>query len=104
ALIWLVANTTARVVVAAPGTVRGQPEEAQAAIVAAVERSSQVEVVELCHPEFPSAAAYHSRNRWMVDRAGLLVAFPCGNNPSSGTIYAANYAPERGLPRVIVPI
>src|SRR4051812_47465827 len=53
ALIWLVANTTARVVVAAPGTVRGQPEEAQAAIVAAVERSSQVEVVELCHPEFP---------------------------------------------------
>jgi len=61
-------------------------------------------VVELRHPEFPSAAAYHNRNRWMVDRAGLLVAFPQGNNPSSGTIYTVNYAAERDLPRVIVPI
>ena len=104
ALTWLMANTTTRVVVAAPGTVSGQPAEARAAIAAAVERSARIEVVELRHPEFPSASAYHSRNRWMVDRAGLLVAFPHGDNPSSGTIYTANYAAERGLPRVIVPI
>src|SRR5262249_55363182 len=75
ALTWLVANSEAHVVVAAPGTVSGQPEEARVAITTALERSTRVEVVELCHPEFPSAAAYHSRNRWMVDRAGLLVAF-----------------------------
>jgi hypothetical protein len=70
ALTWLVANTGVRVVVAAPGEVGGQPEEARIAIAAALEHSPRVEVVELGHPEFPSAAAYHSRNRWMVDRAG----------------------------------
>src|SRR5215510_10005139 len=91
ALTWLVARTMARVVVAAPGTVGGQPAEARAAIATALEHGDRVEVVELCHPEFPSLVAYHSRNRWMVDRAGLLVAFPRGNNPSSGTIYTANY-------------
>jgi predicted Rossmann fold nucleotide-binding protein DprA/Smf involved in DNA uptake len=104
ALTWLVRNTDARLVVAAPDTVSSQPEEAQAAIAAALERSIRVEVVELRHPEFPSAAAYHSRNRWMVDRAGLLVAFPNGNNPSSGTIYTITYAAARNLPRLIVPI
>jgi predicted Rossmann fold nucleotide-binding protein DprA/Smf involved in DNA uptake len=104
ALTWLVANTQARVVIAAPSTVSGQPEEAQAAIAAALESSAHVEVVELRHPEFPSAAAYHSRNRWMVDQAGLLVAFPRGNNPSSGTIYTVNYAAEHGLLYIVVPI
>jgi len=104
ALTWLVAHTRAWVVVAAPGTVSGQPEEAQAAIAAARTHDSRIEVVELGHPEFPSAVAYHSRNRWMVDRAGLLVAFPRGNNPASGTWYTASYASDRGLPRVIVPI
>jgi len=104
ALAWLVANTGARAVVAAPGTVSGQPEEAQATIAAALAHESRVEVVELHHPDFPSAAAYHSRNRWMVDRAGLLVAFPRGDDPSSGTWYTVGYAADRGLPRVIVPI
>src|SRR5438045_376148 len=98
-LTWLAAHTGAHVVVAAPGMVSGQPEEAQAAIAAALERSRRVVVVELRHPEFPSEAAYHSRNRWMVDRAELLVAFPRGNNPSSGSLYTAHYAAERGLPR-----
>jgi predicted Rossmann fold nucleotide-binding protein DprA/Smf involved in DNA uptake len=105
ALTWLVTNTGARVVIAVPGTVDGQPEEAQARIAAAQRQGdARVEVVELGHAEFPSAPAYHSRNRWMVDRAGLLVAFPYGDNPTSGTWYTANYAAERGLPRVIVPI
>jgi predicted Rossmann fold nucleotide-binding protein DprA/Smf involved in DNA uptake len=104
ALTWLTANTGARAVVAAPGTVSGQPAEAQAAIAAALQRSPRVEVVELRHPEFPSAAAYHSRNRWMVDRARLLVAFPRVNNPSSGTVYTINYAVGQGLPYVVVPI
>lgn len=104
ALTWLVANTAARAVVTTPGTVSGQPEEAQEAIAAALAHESRVEVVELRHPDFPSAAAYHSRNRWMVDRAGLLVAFPRGDNPSSGTWYTAGYAADHGLPRVIVPI
>jgi predicted Rossmann fold nucleotide-binding protein DprA/Smf involved in DNA uptake len=105
ALAWLVDHTGARVVVAVPGTVSTQPEEAQATITAAQQQGgTRVDVVELRHEEFPSAASYHSRNRWMVDRAGLLVAFPCGDNPTSGTWYTADYAAERGLPRLIVPI
>lgn len=102
ALIWLATHTRARLVVVAPGVVAGQPEEAQAAIAAARE-SGRTEVVELHHPEFPSAAAYHARNRWMVDRAGLLIAFPVGQGPGSGTWYTIDYAAERGLPRLIVP-
>lgn len=104
ALAWLATHTDGRVVVAAPGTVSGQPAEARAAIAAALAHSKRVEVIELRHPDFPSTAAYHSRNRWMVDRAELLLAFPHGNDPLSGTLYTVNYAADRGLPRIIVPI
>jgi predicted Rossmann fold nucleotide-binding protein DprA/Smf involved in DNA uptake len=104
ALVWLIADTEAQIVVAVPGSVSDQPDEAQEAIATAARRGPRVQVIELRHPEFPSAAAYHSRNRWMVDRAGLLVAFPRGDDPASGTWYTANYAAERGLPRVVVPI
>ena len=101
---WLVRHTAARLKVVVPGTVGDQPGEAREVIAAARARPSLFELTELRHPSFPSAAAYHARNRWMVDRAGLLVAFPCGDDPKSGTAYTINYAAERGLPRLIVPI
>jgi predicted Rossmann fold nucleotide-binding protein DprA/Smf involved in DNA uptake len=103
ALDWVLAQTNARILVAVPGTVDDQPEEARESIAAA-RRNQRVEVVELRHPDFPSTAAYHSRNRWMVDRAGLVVAFPRGDNPTSGTWYTIGYAADHGLPRLIVPI
>lgn len=103
ALTWLVKRTAAHVVVAAPGTVEQQPDEAKAAITEALS-SGRVEVVELAHPEFPDTAAYHARNRWMVDRAQLLVAFPYGNDPNSGTWYTIRYAADQAKPRLIVPI
>jgi predicted Rossmann fold nucleotide-binding protein DprA/Smf involved in DNA uptake len=103
ALTWLVNSTPANIVVAAPGTVEQQPDEAKAAITDAL-GSGRVEVVELAHPEFPSTAAYHARNRWMVDRAQLLVAFPYGNDPNSGTWYTTRYAADQAKPRLIVPI
>lgn len=104
ALTWLATNTSAQIVVAAPGALADQPKEARAAVAAAVNQASWVEVVELRHPEFPSTTAYHSRNRWMVDRARLVVAFPRGNDPASGTWHTVHYAAELGLPRIIVPI
>jgi predicted Rossmann fold nucleotide-binding protein DprA/Smf involved in DNA uptake len=103
ALTWLVEHTTANVVVAVPGTIPGQPEEAQTAITNAL-LSGRVEVVELAHPDFPSAEAYHARNRWMVDRSHLLVAFPHGTSPTSGTWYTINYTAQQGKPHLIVPI
>lgn len=103
ALTWLVNKTPARMVVAAPGTVAQQPNEAQTAITNALP-SGRIEVVELRHPKFPSAEAYHARNRWMVDRAKLLVAFPYGNDPNSGTWYTIRYAAGQEMPRLIVPI
>jgi len=103
ALTWLVDRTAANIVVAAPGTVEQQPDEAKATITQAL-RSQRVKVVELAHPDFPSATAYHARNRWMVDRAQLLIAFPHGDDPSSGTWYTIRYATDQTKPRLIVPI
>ena len=103
-LIWLTSHRmAARLCVVVPGTVEDQPTEAREAIAAA-QVAVSVEVVQLRHPAFPSAAAYHYRNRWMVDRADLMVAFPRGDDPNSGTIYTIDYATGRGLPRIIVPI
>ncbi|MEJ3742806.1 DNA-processing protein DprA [Actinomycetes bacterium KLBMP 9797] len=102
-LTWLAQHTSAAIVVAVPGTVSGQPAEAQAAILEG-QQTGQVDVVELAHPAFPSAAAYHARNRWMVDRSRLLIAFPHGDDPRSGTWYTIGYVAEQGKPRLIVPI
>ncbi|MDQ7904686.1 DNA-processing protein DprA [Phytohabitans sp. ZYX-F-186] len=102
-LTWLVSHTPARLVIAAPGKVSRQPREAQAAIALA-ERSGRAQIVELDHPRFPSTEAYHARNRWMVDRAQLLIAFPLGDDPKSGTWFTIRYAAEQRKPRLIVPI
>lgn len=45
-----------------------------------------------------NAAVAHERNRWMVDRAHLVVAMWNGSN--SGTSNAINYAETRGVPVV----
>jgi predicted Rossmann-fold nucleotide-binding protein len=104
ALRWLARQTRIGLQVVVPGTVGGQPDAAQAAIAEARSLRPDLTVTELPHPEHPSAAAYHARNRWMVDRAQLLVAFPYGDNPASGTQYTITYAASRRLPRMVVPI
>lgn len=62
------------------------------------------EIVELRQVGHPSAEAYHYRNRWMVDRGQLVIAFPRGEDQTSGTWYTVNYAAEQGKPRLIVPV
>ncbi len=39
---------------------------------------------------------FHARNRWLVDRAGLLICYHCG--VPGGTAYTVRYAQSKGLP------
>ncbi|MFD0436988.1 LOG family protein [Streptomyces chartreusis] len=100
-LLWLAGNTSADLTVVVPGTVDQQPAEARQAIARVRDRIK--DVVELRAPELKSAA-YHARNRWMVDRAAMTVGFPHHAEPHSGTWQTINYTAEQGKPRLIVPV
>jgi predicted Rossmann fold nucleotide-binding protein DprA/Smf involved in DNA uptake len=104
ALLWLIRETTSKITVVVPGTVSGQPDDARRAIATARENDGRTDVVELRHDAYPSAEAYHFRNRWMVDRSEFVIAFPHGDDRTRGTWYTADYAAEQGKPRLIVPI
>lgn len=104
ALRWLFTYAKVQATVVVPATAADQPEGAQQAIKEALEAGCIGEVVELRHPEFPSTEAYHARNRWMVDRADLLVAFPLAESRSGGTHYTVDYAAEKRVPHLIVPL
>lgn len=105
ALRWLARATEALVAVVVPATVDEQPREAADAIRIAAASGRVHELVELVHPGFPSTEAYHARNRWMVDRAELLVAFPLADSQSEGgTAYTVDYAASRGVPRLVVDV
>lgn len=104
ALRWLAHDTEAEITVVVPSTVARQPEPAQLAIRAAQEADRLREIVELEHPDFPSTEAYHARNRWMVDRSRLLIAFPLADGTSSGTRYTIGYASATAVSHLIVPV
>jgi hypothetical protein len=100
-LLWLAGNTDARVVIVVPGTIDQQPAEARQAIARTRDRIT--EIVELKAAELRSAA-YHARNRWMVDRSSMTIGFPHSGEPSSGTWQTLNYTSDMGKPRLIVPV
>ncbi|MEW2161295.1 hypothetical protein AB0950_39875 [Streptomyces sp. NPDC007189] len=101
-LLWLAGNAQARITVVVPGTVAQQPAEARQAIERCRERIA--EVVELGAAEL-RAPAYHARNRYMVDRAQMVIGFPLeGPAGASGTWQTINYAASQGKPRLIVPV
>lgn len=104
ALRWLARETKALVTVVVPATLEEQPREAAGAIRVAAASGRVHELIELVHPDFPSTEAYHARNRWMVDRSELLVAFPLNDGESRGTAYTIDYAASRGVPRLVVGI
>lgn len=103
-LRWLAEQTRATLTVVVPATVAAQPEPAREAIRAAGLAGRIDLVVELAQQDFPSTAAYHARNRYMVDNSELLIAFPLATGAEGGTLSTMEYAAERGLPRLIVPI
>ncbi|MET9294257.1 hypothetical protein [Streptomyces sp. NPDC003077] len=101
ALLWLAGNTKSGISVVVPGTVAQQPADARQAIEQSRDRLT--EVVELGAAPLGSPA-YHARNRWMVDRSGLVIGFPLGGAETSGTWQTINYAAEQSKPRLIVPV
>lgn len=104
ALGWLARETEADITVAVPSTVADQPEPAQRQIEAAAVVQRLGRIVELRHPRFPSTEAYHARNRWMVERCRLLVAFPRAGAGSGGTQYTIDYASSLHVPRMIISV
>ncbi|MFE2262680.1 hypothetical protein [Streptomyces griseosporeus] len=101
-LLWLAANSTSRITIVVPGTVAQQPAEAQHAVERCRERIT--EIVELGVSELRTPA-FHARNRYMVDRAQMVIGFPiAGPEGRSGTWQTLNYGASQGKPRLIVPI
>jgi hypothetical protein len=103
ALDWLAEHSPAALTVVVPCTLADQPEQARQTVLSATRRAERMRLVELGASE-RGTEAYHARNRWMVDRSDLVIGFPQGNNPSSGTWYTIRYGAERAIPRLIVPI
>ncbi|MFI8850517.1 hypothetical protein [Streptomyces sp. 891-h] len=101
ALTWLADETSAWLTVAVPGTLDQQPPEARKAVNRAWDRIA--EVAELGADPLDDAA-YLARNRWMVDRSGMVIGFPVGTSTQSGTWQTLDYASQRGKARLIVPI
>lgn len=106
ALVWLAEQPErGRIIVAVPVTVSAQPAVAAEAIHAATKAGRLSEVVELNHPEGLGAAAYTARNRWLVDRAGLVVGFPLvPTDDGSGTWETLGYARAGGRPVVVAAL
>ncbi len=84
ALDWLAEHTKVSITAAVPCTVADQPPDARDSITIAQENGRLAELIELEQPGL-SARAYHARNRWMVDRGALVIGFPHGDDPRSGT-------------------
>jgi predicted Rossmann-fold nucleotide-binding protein len=103
ALDWLARSTGAAVVVVVPCTVADQPDVAAASIRRWQDTGRLAAVVELGAVCLGSAA-YHARNRWMVDRSRLVVGFPLGDEPTGGTRYTLDHAAALGIPRLVVPV
>lgn len=103
ALLWLMGRPGLEVRVVVPKTAADQPPPAHAAIQEAAALPG-VTVVELSAPAL-GTEAYHARNRWMVDRSDLVVAFPLGGEDAgSGTWHTVGYARSLGRPHLVVPL
>ncbi|MPY31140.1 hypothetical protein FNH09_07350 [Streptomyces adustus] len=101
-LLWLAEHSRAGITVVVPGTVAQQPDAARQAIEHCQERIG--EIVELGAGELDTSA-YHARNRYMVDRAQMVIGFPReGPETASGTWQTLNYAAGHDKPRLIVPV
>ncbi|GHF81834.1 DNA-processing protein DprA [Streptomyces thermodiastaticus] len=101
-LLWLAGNSRSRIMIVVPGTVAQQPADARQAIERCRDRITGI--VELGAAEVRTPA-FHARNRYMVDRAQMVIGFPlAGSERQSGTWQTLNYAASQGKPRLIVPV
>ncbi|MFC9736596.1 hypothetical protein [Streptomyces noursei] len=101
-LLWLGSHAQSTITIVVPGTIDQQPAEAQEAIGRCQDRIN--DVIELRASELRSAA-YHARNRYMVDRSDMVIGFPLGEGDSmTGTWQTINHAAADGKPRLVVPV
>ncbi|WP_218603835.1 putative molybdenum carrier protein [Pseudonocardia abyssalis] len=104
ALQWLAANSQAALTVVVPCRLVDQPAGSTEVIDRLREAGRLADVVEM-GATLLGKAAYHARDRWMVDRAGLVIGFPRGaESAGGGTWYTLNYAAEQGKVRLVVPL
>jgi predicted Rossmann fold nucleotide-binding protein DprA/Smf involved in DNA uptake len=102
ALQWLAASE-AELTVVVPCRVVDQPA-GSADVIGRLRADGRLAVVEM-GATLLGRAAYHARDRWMVDHAGLVIGFPRGaESVGGGTWYTLNYAAEQGKARLVVPL
>ncbi|GAY11432.1 hypothetical protein [Pseudonocardia sp. N23] len=104
ALQWLATNTEAALTVVVPCRIVDQPTGSANVIEALRDEGRLADVVEM-GATLLGKAAYHARNRWMVDHAGIVIGFPRGDESTGGgTWYTLNYAAEQAKVRLVVPL
>jgi hypothetical protein len=104
ALQWLATNSEAALTVVVPCRIVDQPAGSFEVIDRLRGEERLADVVEM-GATLLGKAAYHARNRWMVDHSGLVIGFPRGDESvGGGTWYTLNYAAEQGKARLVVPL
>jgi hypothetical protein len=104
ALQWLAAHTDSALTVVVPCRVVDQPRGSAEVVERLRAEGRLTDVVEM-GATLLGRAAYHARNRWMVDRCGLVIGFPRGDESAGGgTWYTLTYAAEQGKARLVVPL
>jgi predicted Rossmann fold nucleotide-binding protein DprA/Smf involved in DNA uptake len=104
ALQWLATNSEVALTVVVPCRIVDQPAGSAEVIERLRGTERLADVVEMGAPLLEKAA-YHARNRWMVDRSDLVIGFPRGDESvGGGTWYTLNYAAEQGRARLVVPL
>jgi hypothetical protein len=104
ALQWLAKNSDSALTVVVPCRIIDQPVGSAEVIERLRDAGRVADVVEM-GATLLGKAAYHARNRWMVDRCGFVIGFPRGDESAGGgTWYTLNYAAEQGRARLVVPL
>jgi predicted Rossmann fold nucleotide-binding protein DprA/Smf involved in DNA uptake len=104
ALQWLASNSEAVLTVVVPCRIVDQPVGSAQLIERLRGEERLADVVEL-GATLLGKAAYHARNRWMVDHSALVIGFPRGDESvGGGTWYTLDYAAEQGKARLVVPL
>lgn len=104
ALGWLATNSDAALTVVVPCRIVDQPA-GPAEVIERLRGAERLAGVVEMGATLLGRAAYHARNRWMVDHAGLVIGFPRGDESAGGgTWYTLNYAADQGKARLVVPL
>jgi predicted Rossmann fold nucleotide-binding protein DprA/Smf involved in DNA uptake len=91
------------VTIVVPGRLEQQPHEVKPRLYQAISEGALL--IQLQAIDFPSAPAYHARNRWMLNRSEYLAAYPLvGEDRKGGTWTTINEAMRRDMPRTVVPV